>query len=461
MTKEQYENILNSITETGCDFAEVYYEKSKTKNYELVASEINKISVRHRHGIGIRSALNTSTRYTASSDISKDNLDRMIKEHLNTYNSKRIIPKLELKEEKVSDIVPCTIKHDDYETEKKIALLHKINEIARNYSKLVTQVKATLIEEDKEITIASTRGFMKSTSYTNTRLLIHVFVEENDLKETLFTARGSAQGYEFLDDIDVEKLTKDTVDKAINNLHAETIKGGEYPVIIKNGFGAVIFHEACGHGLEATSIAPKTSCFTGLLNQKIASDKVTLIDDATISNAWGSFNIDDEGTEPQKKVLIENGVLKSYMVDYLNQRKMDNCSITGSGRRQDYTFEPTSRMSNTYIAPGKDSVEDMIESTKYGIYCEKLGGGLVDTASGNFNFDVQCARLIENGKLTKYLKGLCLRGTGKDVLTKIESVSNDLILADGYCGSVSGKVFVTCGQPTIKVSKMQVGGSDE
>ena len=246
---------------------------------------------------------------------------------------------------------------------------------------------------------------------------------------------------------------------AVEKLDAIDFKGGEYPVVIAPGFGAVIFHEACGHGLEATSVAPHLSVFSDDLGKKVATTKVTLIDDGTIENAWGSFIVDDEGNESKKNILIEKGILKNYLIDQFNSKEM-KLKSNGCGRRQNYCYATTSRMSNTYLAPGVDKVDDMIKSIKLGVYCLKLSGGSVNPATGDFNFAVDTARLIENGKVGKLLKGITLIGNSKDILNNVEMISDDLEISAGYCGSKSGTIPVTIGQPTIKVSKILVGGKE-
>ena len=255
------------------------------------------------------------------------------------------------------------------------------------------------------------------------------------------------------------RIIKHIAQTAIKKLDAKDFKGGEIPVILCPGFGAVIFHEACGHGLEATAVAPHLSVFSDDLGKEIASKKVTLIDDSTIKDSWGSFTIDDEGNIPSKNILIENGKLKTYLVDQFNSKKM-NMNSNGCGRRENYRYSTTSRMSNTYLAPGNDKIEDMIKSVNYGVYCESMSGGSVNPSTGDFNFSVETARLIENGKLTDYLKGVALIGNSKDILKNVEMVSDDLKLETGFCGSKSGSIPVTIGQPTIKVSKILVGGME-
>ena len=268
---------------------------------------------------------------------------------------------------------------------------------------------------------------------------------------------GQRKGYEVLDEIDLQKECLETAEEAISKLSAVEFKGGKLPVIIGNGIGALIFHEACGHGLEATQIAPNRSVFCNELGKTIASPKVTLIDDGTIENSWGGFLVDDEGNLPQKNILIENGILKNYLVDDKNSKHL-KINSNGCARRQSYLYPPTSRMSNTYLAPGTDTFEEMISNIKLGVYCKRLSGGQVNAETGDFNFAVSNAILIENGHLTTQIKGITLIGNSKEILKNVDMVGSDFVLADGYCGSKSGNILVGMGQPTIKVSEILVGG---
>lgn len=232
---------------------------------------------------------------------------------------------------------------------------------------------------------------------------------------------------------------------------------GVMPVAIANGFGGVIFHEACGHGLEASSVAYGQSVFAGKLGQQIANPKVTAIDDGTIPGAWGSINIDDEGTPAQKNVLIENGILKSYMIDKFNGRRMGMAS-TGSSRRQSYAYTPTSRMTNTYIANGDDKNEDIIASMEYGLYAASMGGGSVNPTTGEFNFAVNEGYIVRNGVICEPVRGASLVGKGSDCIMNIDMVGNDMEMGQGMCGSSSGSVPTNVGQPLIRVSSITVGG---
>jgi TldD protein len=240
-------------------------------------------------------------------------------------------------------------------------------------------------------------------------------------------------------------------------LAAQVFESQTLPVIVNNNFGGVLLHEACVHSLEATAIAKEMSVFNGKKGTKIASDIVTAIDDGTLKNNWGSLNIDDEGHPTQKNVLIENGILKSYLFDFRNQRRM-NEPLTGSGRRESYKYSPTSRMNNTFIANGQSTTKEIIKNTKYGFFAKRLGGGSVDPTSGEFNFSVQEGYMVRDGKIAEPRRSATLVGTGKDLLLKIDMVGNNLDYGQGMCGSLSGSVPTDVGQPMIRVSEMTVGG---
>ena len=229
------------------------------------------------------------------------------------------------------------------------------------------------------------------------------------------------------------------------------------PVVIAGGFGGVIFHEACGHSLEATSVEPGMSEFAGKLGKQIAAPCVTAIDDGTLPNEWGSENIDDEGSPTTRLVLIENGVLRNYMIDRLNGLKM-GMAPTGSGRRESYAYAPTSRMRNTFIAPGSDDEEEMIRTMGDGLYAAQMGGGSVNPATGEFNFAVQEGYLVRDGRITTPVRGASLIGRGSEILMRIDRVGKEMTMGQGMCGSLSGSVPTNVGQPTIRVSRLTVGG---
>lgn len=457
MKKEQLENYLSLALSTGADFAEIYYEDTKNKSYNFNDSKLDTINSSNYRGIGIKISKGTDCYYASTNQLDDKSILNTIKNLIVNFNekSKKNIVLNELKEKYIN----IKIKHENLSIPEKKSIFKNIDNIVRKKYKEITQVSLGFIENEKYITIANTNGtYVKTNSY-RTRF-VGIFYAENDKeKSNEFVSFGKSKGYELLDEFNIEKECLKAAQSATDKLNAKDFKGGELPVIIAPGFGAVIFHEACGHGLEATSVATDQSVFCNLKGKKIASDKVTLIDDGTIENEWGSNIFDDEGNYTQKNILIENGILKDYLIDTINTKRM-NSKSNGCGRRQNYDYAPTSRMSNTYIAPGNDTFEDMLKSIDLGVYCKRMSGGSVNPTTGDFNFAVDTAYLIENGKITDMIKGITLIGNSKDVLHQVEMVSNDLVLSDGYCGSKSGMVPVTIGQPTIKISKILVGGKE-
>jgi TldD protein len=324
-------------------------------------------------------------------------------------------------------------------------------------NELITQVEVKYVERSQRVLIANTEGLIAEDHRSRTRLSATVIASENGQKETGHCSPGAGTGFEFYNQIDPYETGQEAARIALRMIRADFAPAGSMPVVIGNGFGGVIFHEACGHSLEATFVAKNASVFAGKIGQKVGNECVNAVDDGTIVNAWGSSTIDDEGNPTQRNVLIENGILKSYLIDKLNARKM-NMKPTGSGRRQNYTFAPTSRMSNTFLLPGKYTPEEIISNTEYGLYAKKMGGGSVQPSTGEFNFAVLEGYIIEKGRVVKPVKGATLIGKGHEVLEKIDRVANDLSRATGMCGSISGSIPADVGQPTIRVSELLVGG---
>lgn len=457
MEKKDYEELLTLAMSTGADFAEIYEEDGHRTNYRVLNSMLDGISTIATRGIGIRLIKDNDYYYTSTNDTRKSNIKKIIKGLIKNINEKSNQNTIKLSN--LKELYPeIKIPHDSYPIEKKKEFLLNMDKKIREVSNKVSQVSLGILEDDKDYLIANSNGKFVKSKMCVTRYMCTVFAEYNGKKEREFTDYAQAKGYEFLEK-NLETQSMNAARVAIEKLDAEDFKGGELPVIIAPGFGAVIFHEACGHGLEATSVTPKKSIFSNDLGKKIASPKVTLIDDGTIQGAWGSNLIDDEGNSTQKNILIKDGILNSFLVDELHKNKMKLPS-NGCGRRENYNYAPTSRMSNTYLKPGTDTFEDMLKGIKLGVYCERMSGGTVNPPTGDFNFAVDTARLIENGKITKRIKGITLIGNSKDILQNVEKVSSDLELGSGYCGSKSGMIYVTIGQPTIKVSKILVGGKE-
>jgi TldD protein len=290
-----------------------------------------------------------------------------------------------------------------------------------------------------------------------TRFAVSSVASLNGEMQQGYNAPGASMGFEFYSINPVEKIAEEASRIAVEMIHGEYSPSGIMPVVIDNGFGGVLFHEACGHALEASFVSKGVSAFGGKLGEMVASPLVTAIDDGTLANGWGTTGIDDEGTPTRRNILIENGVLKSYLVDKLNGKRM-GMESTGSARRQSYRFSPTSRMNNTFIANGDMDPMDIISTTEYGLYAKSLGGGSVDPATGDFNFAVMEGYLIKNGRLTRPLRGATIVGNGVKVLELIDAVGNNLALGQGMCGAESGSIPANVGQPMIRVSSLTVGG---
>ena len=456
-TKQELEKYLQKCLSTGVDFAEIFLEESNYKTIKLSDEVIQNVYSDYIKGIGIRICLKDKTVYGCTNNI--QNIDNIITRLISNFSEKPIKKNINL-QEKVIYKDNIKIPHNKYSITNKKNLLYNINAIARKESEKVNQVEVKLVEEDEKIIIANTNNLYTEDNRTLTRLAITTFVKENDKIEKAYIAPGFKKGYEFIDDVNIEQMTKETVHNALEKLSAKECPSGEMPVIIGNGFGGVIFHEACVHSLEATSVAKGSSVFSNMLGKTIASPKVTIVDDGTLKHEWGSLNIDDEGAPTRRNILIKEGVLTSYLIDYINSKIMKS-QPTSSGRRESYKFSPTSRMTNTFLLPGTDKIEDMISSIKYGLYAKNLGGGSVNTSTGDFNFAVNEAYLIENGHITTPVKGASLIGNGSEIIKRVSMVSDDLKLGTGMCGSISGNIPVTVGQPTIKVDKILVGGKGE
>ena len=448
--------ILEVALSTGGDFAEVYMEKTTNEVLRLHSGKLSTANVSKVKGAAIRIIKGELEVNSSITDCTYENLLKAAKTLAGSFNDKKHVEVQPFVEQKVELVVnPKNVRGNDISRE--VNLLKTASDTIYAYSKEIVQVICNLTKTEKRIFVFASDSTWQTDYRCNTRLSCQAVASDGKEMETGFDSFGRNQGMEMFDDFDVVPFAKQVAHDAVEMLHAEPMQGGEMPVVINNGFGGVILHEACVHGLEATSVAKGMSVFCNKLGQKVASDIVNAVDDGTNLNAWGSINVDDEGTPSKCNVLIENGILKSYLVDKRNSKKM-NHPITGSSRRESYKYQTTSRMTNTYFLNGKSTFDEIIKSTEKGLFAEKMGGGSVNPATGEFNFAVQVGYMIENGKITKPVKGATLVGSGKDVLLHIDMIGDNLSCGYGMCGSMSGSVPTIVGQPTIRVSKMTVGG---
>lgn len=452
--------VLLAALSKGGDYAEIFVEDRFNSSIEMIKGKVEKTLSGRDYGVGIRIFSGLNSVYTYTNNSSPFNLIEVAKKASIALKGIPMNAKIDFVINSVNTRHAVKINPKSVSKNIKVDLMRKGFEAAYNHDSRVNQVVVNYLDYTQNILIANSEGKFVQDERTRTHYTVSAVAEKNGGMQTGSIGKGSGKGFELYDEIDVAKIGQEAARVACTMLDAKSAPSGKYPVVIDNKFGGVIFHEACGHGLEATSVAKGNSVFAGKLGQKIASDIVTAVDDGTVLNEWGSSNFDDEGTPTQRNVLIENGVLKSYMIDKLNGRRM-NMSSTGSARRQSYKFSPTSRMTNTYILNGNSKFEDMIQSVEKGLYAKYLGGGSVNTATGEFNFAVQEGYMIENGKITVPVKGATLIGTGMDILNRIEMVSDNFESGEGMCGSISGSIPAGLGQPALKVSEITVGGREE
>ncbi len=450
--------VLNEGLSSGADFAEIYLEETNSTAIEMDNGEVKSINSGVSYGAGIRLLKDLQSVYGYTNDISAKGLLKLASTLAASFQSERLITVEKIERVRSKKHHQAKIPLADVSKERKIALMSEAYETCSSYDSRIIRTRVLFSDNTKKATIFNSEGKEFHDNRGRGRIYIIAIASENGAIETGSTGPGAQKGLEFFtDDINIKELATETAKTALTMLQAEECPSGKMTVVIGNGFGGVIFHEACGHALEASAVSRNLSIFANKLGQKIASDIVTAVDDGTIENGWGSGNIDDEGNPTERTVLIQNGILKSYLVDSFNGRRM-GLKGNGATRRESYQFEPTSRMSNTFICAGDSTPEQIIAETEYGLYAKSLGGGSVNPTTGDFNFAVNEGYLIEHGKITRPVKGATLIGNGADILLKIDRIANDLQRAQGMCGAASGSIPADVGQPTIRVQDITVGG---
>lgn len=460
LKKQVLESVLQAALTQGGDFAEVYVEDRLNRSISMIGGAVENSLSGRDYGIGIRIFNNLKSIYVYTNDDSENHLIKLAQEAALGLKSGTPSEVIQLKMEHLVNkhkiqVYPASVLAKD-----KISLMQKAHSAAKSYDQLIKQVKVNYIDYDKKVLIANSDGLYKQDRRTRTRLYTTSIAENNGEMQTGSANEGAHMGFELYSEGKAAAIGAEASRIAKTMILADKCPSGKMDVVIDNAFGGVIFHEACGHGLEATSVAKGNSVYANRLGEKVASELVTAVDDGTIENAWGSLNIDDEGTRTQKNILIEKGILKSYLVDKLNGRRM-KVESTGSGRRQSYKYAPTSRMTNTYIANGTSTKDEIIKNTESGLYAKRMGGGSVNPLTGDFNFSVMEGYIIENGKVTRPVRGASLIGRGSKVLENVDMVANNLSFGQGMCGSMSGSIPVNVGQPTLRVKDITVGGVKE
>ena len=451
--------VLNEMLATGADYAEIFYEDSHSSGISIENGKVSSSSYDITSGAGLRLLKENRCVYGYTSDLTRKGLLDLASSLNKSFNGKRSLTVTKLEMIRGKNRSPIVNSYDNVPLKDKIALLREgIDEINSINDKRIVRTVGSFGSSHRGVTIFNSKGkwFSRETEFG--RLAYSVVVTDENGMETGFEGPGCQMDISFFKNTKKPReVARKAAETALMTLTAKECPSGKMPVVVGNGWGGVLFHEACGHPLEASAVSKGLSYATGKEGQMIASPLVTAIDDSTIPNGWGSIDIDDEGNPGTKRVLIKDGVLKDFMIDDFNGRRMGR-EGNGSCRRQNYRYCPTSRMSNTYIDNGKSTPEEIIAATKLGLYAVSFAGGSVNPATGEFNFGCSEAYIIRDGKVCEPVKGATLIGKGEEILKKIDMVGNDLALAQGMCGAASGSIRTNVGQPTLRISEITVGG---
>ena len=455
ITQEEARVVLQAALTTGADFAELYMEDVRTNNVAVSRGEVEDAASSRRHGAGVRVFAGLKTAYAYTADTSLESLCATARAAAAAVKSDAAasVAPFAVKDWRTPPAVPFS----DVRGDRRTALALTAYNAAKGFSPEIVQAQVRILDSDGDILVANTEGVFSMDRRCRMRLVVQAVASDGKDTQTGHEGPGFGMGFEGFDRIDPEYYGKQAAQRAVTMLHAPECPASSLPVIIDGGFGGVIFHEACGHSLEATSVSRGNSEFCGKLGQQVADPRVSAVDDGTLPGEWGTLHMDDEGTPTQRNVLIENGILKGYLVDRLGGLRM-NMPVTGSSRRQSYAYAPTSRMTNTFIAPGKDDDAEMIASCPEGLYAKSMAGGSVNPLTGEFNFAVGEGYWVKDGKILCPVRGATLIGKGAEVLMKIDRIGKNMWMAPGMCGSQSGSIPTNVGQPRIRVSEMVVGG---
>ena len=458
--KPQIEELLSIGISAGADLVEIFLEKSDNISILAEQDDISNVSPSFGIGAGIRVFLGKKDGFVSTNDLSKTGLLFALNQALGMLG---LVPSSinNVRFEGLSNLKDFGLNKNDWLKqspdleESTLKLLESTKLLANKNSNLQVR-RASYARNWQEVLVAATDGVFARDIRLHQTVGINVIAQQEKNRSTSARRYGSSGNPADLRNWDIDKSADELNESAQKMLYAGYVEAGQMPVVLANKFGGVIFHEACGHLLETTQLERGTSPFHDSIDKKIAHSAVSAVDEGFSNHAFGSLSMDDEGMEPENTLLIENGILKKFLSDRAGSLRTGH-PRTGSGRRQNFSFAAASRMRNTYIKQGSYSPNELIKSVDDGLYCKSMGGGSVGP-TGQFNFSVEEGYLIKNGKLDKPVKGATLIGEAKEILPRISMCANDLDLAAGFCGSVSGSVNVTVGQPHIKVDSITVGG---
>jgi len=451
--------LLKKALSNGGDYADVFIEETKPLTIQLEDDKIEKLTSGVDAGIGIRVIFNGKSAYAYSNDFSGESLERISEAVSRAVRENAEMKDMIFNMTRAKPPVDFLIKQypGDIDLKKKIDLVERANRTAKRISSRIKQVSVIYRDAVQKICVATSSGTFAEDERIYTLGIVHAVAADGTILQTGYEPAGGFVGFELFDENLFEELAVKAAQRAVSMLDARKAPGGRMPVVISAEAGGTMIHEAVGHGLEADLAQQGLSVYTGKIDQQIASPLITIVDDSTLPNKRGSFRFDDEGVCSQKSVLVEKGVLKGYMHSRLTAMK-DGVESTGNGRRQSYKYRPIPRMTNTLIERGSDDPDEIIRSVDRGFFVKKMGGGQVNTVTGEFVFEVSEGYIIEKGTIGDIVRGATLIGDGPAILQSIDMVGNDQGFAIGTCGKDAQGAPVSDAMPTVRIPEMVVGG---
>ncbi|MDA8075771.1 MAG: TldD/PmbA family protein [Actinomycetota bacterium] len=452
------ERVLAAALRRGGDMAEIFAEDRQTSGASLDDRRVEELSSGRERGAGIRVVVGDTTGFAHTADLSEAGLLRAAEAAAAVARDggggARVValPARHGRPPR-AEVLPSTVAKP-----RKLELLIRADDAARATGGEITQVQVGYGDSRRRVLVASTEGVLAEDDQVRTRLSVVCVASGDTGMQTGYESVARTMGFELFDQVDVDEIARVAARRALGKLSARPAPSGEVPVVLAGGSGGILFHEACGHGLEADHIVKDSSVYVGRVGEQVASPLVTLVDDGTITGEWGNYAVDDEGRPAGRNVLIDHGVLTDYMWDWLRARKQGRQS-SGNGRRQSYQHLPMVRMTNTFLMAGTEDPDEIVAQTPSGVYVAKLGGGQVNTATGDFVFGTTEAYLIEHGRITEPLRDANLIGNGPEVLRRIDAVAGDFSMTPGTCGKDGQSVPVGCGQATLRIIGVTIGGT--
>lgn len=459
LDKRELSRVLSRALDRGGDFAELFIEEKRLSNVLCEDNKIERINSGREKGAGIRVLKDGNTAYVYTNDLSEDGLLKAadLAAHAvgSTFNAKRPV---ELVLQQAEADLEFLRLPEDVELTEKINQVLAANQIARDLDDEIHQAAVMVADMQRKVQIANSEGVLVEDETARVRMAVNVIASRDGLVQTGYEAAGGVSGWEMLDRVSLEDMARQAASRAVSLLSAVPAPAGRMPVVMHAEAGGTMVHEACGHGLEADLVQKGISVYKNKLGEQVAVPELSVIDDATIKGKYGTFRFDDEGTPARRTVLIDGGILQTYLNDRLTAAK-SGAELTGNGRRESYQNKPIPRMSNTFIASGHDDPEEIVRSTSNGLLVKKMGGGQVNTTNGDFVFEVQEGYMIEDGQIKYPVRGATLTGNGPQALLDIDRIGNDLGFAIGVCGKDGQGVAVADAQPTIRIKELTVGGT--